>query len=450
MKTLYLIKRSIVMVVFASACLTVPAQECRILHHFAGGTNDGAWPGGTLARSGSTFYGMTYGGGSNNLGAVFKMNVDGTGFEVIHSFVSPATDGQHPLGSLIVSDGILYGLATSELTAYGGTIFKLDTDGSGFQVLRSFSTSDGVWPYGSLIQSDGMLFGLNTYGGSGNGTIFRIGTNGTGFQKLRTFTGSSSDGSGPHGALLRSGPILFGTTRVGGAYGNGTLFRVNTNGTGFQLLRSFAVGTNDGAWPCGSLILSGATLYGATGQGGIHDQGTIFSIATNGTGFQILHKFAGGAADGSQSYPGITLIQSGSILYGMTDEGGASNMGTVFQINTNGTGFQLLHSFAGGTNDGSSPCDSLILSGSTLHGMTAGGGSNSVGVIFALDLPLPQLAISTGSTSVTLSWSTNFPDFALESVAQPGEAWTSVPGVTGYSATLPVNAGMNQFFRLRR
>jgi uncharacterized repeat protein (TIGR03803 family) len=91
---------------------------------------------------------------------------------------------------------------------------------------------------------------------------------------------------------------------------------------------------------------------------------------------------------------------------------------------------------------------SPLLVDSTLYGMTFEGGSNNLGVIFALDL-LPKLAISLNGTNVNLSWSTNYPDFTLESVGQLIGSWTPVPGVTGYSATLPVNAGTNQFFRLR-
>jgi uncharacterized repeat protein (TIGR03803 family) len=121
--------------------------------------------------------------------------------------------------------------------------------------------------------------------------------------------------------------------------------------------------------------------------------------------------------------------------------------GTVFEINTNGTAFRVLHRFNGA--DGRDPWGSLLLSGSTLYGMTSQGGSNSLGVIFALDL-MPKLSISLDETNVNLSWSTNFLDFTLESTDQLAGTWTPVPGVTGYSATLPVNPETNQFFRLRK
>jgi uncharacterized repeat protein (TIGR03803 family) len=67
----------------------------------------------------------------------------------------------------------------------------------------------------------------------------------------------------------------------------------------------------------------------------------------------------------------------------MTTEGGSN--GVVFQIRTDGTGFQVLHRFAG--SDGGKPVGSLILFGATLYGMTMNGGNHGNGVVFALDLP---------------------------------------------------------------
>ena len=99
----------------------------------------------------------------------------------------------------------------------------------------------------------------------------------------------------------------------------------------------------------------------------------------------LLHEFAGGADDGK--WPSGSLTLSGSTLYGMTRDGGDSNGGVVFKIETDGTGFSLLHEFAGGADDGAWPDGSLTLSGSTLYGMTWEGGDNDVGVIFSVTVP---------------------------------------------------------------
>ncbi len=196
---------------------------------------------------------------------------------------------------------------------------------------------------------------------------------------LHEFAGNPAsvvaDGSEPYGSLTLSGSTLYGMTRNGGGYehDSGMIFKINANGTGFTLLHAFNGGAADGRWPEGSLILSGTTLYGMTSFGGDNDKGTIFKIETNGTGFTLLHEFAGGVADGDRPYG--SLILSGTTLYGMTYAGGGgSDWGTIFKIETSGAGFTLLHDFAGGDTDGSIPEGSLILSGSTLYGMTNQGG----------------------------------------------------------------------------
>ena len=433
------------------------AQEYRVLHHFDGGTNDGAGPLlGHLIQSGTTLYGMTAGGGSSNSGTVFKLNADGTGFTVLHSFESAGSDGARPYGSLVASGSTLYGMATCEGATNQGTVFKLNTDGTGFQVLHTFSGSEGKWPYDSLIQDGPILYGMCTYGGSstgsdwvGNGTIFSMDTNGAGFTVLRTFSGSNSTsgGGGPHGSLIQSGTTLFGTTLWGGSRGLGGIFRIQTNGGSYSLFYSFTNGTTSGSRPYGTTLLkSDSTFYGMTQNGGISNKGTIFKLNTNGTGFTLLHSFDGGT-NGAMPMCG-TLVQSVSMLYGMTTDFGESTLGTLFQISTNGTGYEVLHHFEAGT--GQSPWGSLLLSGLTLYGMTSGGGTNSMGVIFAYDLPRPTLAMSRNGTNIDLSWSTNCPDFTLESTDHLTNTWTPVTGVTGYSTTLPIGPVTNQFFRLRK
>ena len=74
--------------------------------------------------------------------------------------------------------------------------------------------------------------------------------------------------------------------------------------------------------------------------------------------FQVLHSFTG--ADGA--YPQGSLIQSGSTLYGMTAGGGSGNSGTIFSIPAAGGSITVLHSFAGGATDGANPRGSLLRS----------------------------------------------------------------------------------------
>src|SRR6266478_6055859 len=141
----------------------------------------------------------------------------------------------------------------------------------------------------------------------------------------------------------------------------------------FTTLHSFNY-SSDGATPYAGLILSGSnTLYGTARDGG-NNAGTVFALNTDGTGFTNLHNNAGNRAG---------LILSGNTLYGTADSGGSSGNGTVFAVNTDGMGFTNLHSFTATSgsdpnftnSDGANPYAGLLLSGDTLYGTASGGGS---------------------------------------------------------------------------
>jgi uncharacterized repeat protein (TIGR03803 family) len=274
---------------------------------------------------------MTYGGGAGGCGTIFEINIDGNEYEVLYSFSGDTSDGANPSGSLTLLGPTLYGITSAGGAVGRGTIFEINTDGNGYKVL--YNLGDGA--------IDGIYF---------------------------------------KGSLTLSGPTLYGMAYQGGANGYGVIFRINTDGNGYDVLYSFTAG-NDGANPSGSLTLSGSTLYGMAYASGAKNCGTIFQINTEDNDFQVLHSFNG--FDGAGPKGSLTL--SGSTLYGMTTIGGAQgtkSYGTIFQMSTDGSGFKVLHSFS--STDGAAPEGSLILSGSTLYGMTSVGGADKLGTIFSL------------------------------------------------------------------
>jgi uncharacterized repeat protein (TIGR03803 family) len=95
---------------------------------------------------------------------------------------------------------------------------------------------------------------------------------------------------------------------------------------------------------------------------------------------------------------------SGKTLYGTTHNGCSSGYGTMFAINTDGTGFTTLHNFAGAPKDGANPYAGLLLSGTTLFGTSWVGGTYNEGTVFSLSYPAPQLAVTPAGTSVKLTW----------------------------------------------
>lgn len=355
----------------------------KVLHSFAGGDGDGAYPFGSLTLSGSVLYGMTYHGGASDSGVIFKIKTDGRGRKILHSFTG--ADGEYPYGSLTLSGTTLYGMTSSGGSAYMGVIFKMNTSGANFTLLHSFQggSSDGAFPYGSLTLSDSSLSGMTTGGdGTNNGVVFQIKTDGTNYSLLHSYSGNNgADGAWPHGNLTLQRTTFYGMACGGGGSGKGAIFKVNTNGSGHKLLHSFD--GSDGEAPSGSLTRVGSALYGMTFYGGSSDQGVIFRINTNGTGFRVIHTFKGGNEDGARPWGSLTV--SDSTLYGMTSHGGSADCGVIFKIKTDGSNFTLLHSFAGGSQDGAYPYGSLVLSDSTLYGMTFYGGSSGSGVIFRIE-----------------------------------------------------------------
>jgi uncharacterized repeat protein (TIGR03803 family) len=348
---------------------------------------------------------------------------------------STNSDGTGPI-SLILSGNTLYGVAGGGGSSGNGTVFKVNTDGAGFTTLHSFTgtvfvTSEGLSPQGGLILAGDSLYGT-TYEGGGalnGGTVFKVNTNGTGFTNLHSF--SWVDGASPGAGLILSGSTLYGTTE---SPDGGTVFKVNTDSTEFATLFAFpatsanssGVDTNsEGAFPDAGLTLSGSTLYGTAHAGGSSGNGTVFALSTNGTGFTILHDFTASSTNASGVYTnngGIAphdLVFSGNNLYGTAVRGGSAGNGTVFVVNTNSTGFTTLHNFAAGTgsypnitnSDGASPSAGLVLSANTLYGTTLSGGSAGNGTMFSLSFR-PQLTITFPGDRPVLSWPINDAGFS--------------------------------------
>jgi uncharacterized repeat protein (TIGR03803 family) len=215
-----------------------------------------------------------------------------------------------------------------------------------------------------------MTFNGGVYG---DGNIFSINTNGSGYSNLHNF--NDTNGELPFGSLISNANSLFGITSVGGGTNGGCIFTMDTNGSGYSNLHNFT-DANNGANPYGSLLHSGSFLFGMTNNGGVNNEGSIFRTDTNGNNYKDLLDFSH-FINGAR--PTGSLIISGSTLYGMVTGG----LSCIFSIDTNGTGFKDILNF-NGTN-GRSPDGSLTISQSILYGMTSLGGANDDGLIFSID-----------------------------------------------------------------
>src|ERR1041385_4110200 len=158
-----------------------------------------------------------------------------------------------------------------------------------------YTNTDGSSPQAGLVLSGNTFYGTTTSGGvSGQGTIFKVNRDGGGFANLHSFSASSgsgtnTDGCSPQAALILSSNLLYGSANLGGTLGNGTLFRINMDGSGFATIHNFTGA--DGRYLTAGLVLSDNTLYGTAFGGGNSDNGTLFKLNTDGSSFTVLHHF---------------------------------------------------------------------------------------------------------------------------------------------------------------
>jgi len=328
--------------------------------------------------------------------------------------------GAYPVAGLILSGTTLYGTTSSGGTNGTGTVFAVNTDGTGFTVLHTFgalvsgTNSDGAYPAAGLLQDGDSLYGTAQNGGSsGTGTVFTLRNDGLYFSNLHNFTalsapfgGTNSDGANPAGGLILGEYVtLYGTAQNGGTNGRGTVFAITTS---FTTLHTFTADTNvnnsDGAYPIGGLLLSDNILYGTTSGGGIWGNGAVFALDADGADYTNLYSFSAFSphyfnnSDGSQPYGGLVI--SNNTLFGTTQSGGTNNGGTVFAVSTFGTGFTNLYSFTG-YSDGSNPYAGLAILGNTLYGTAGNGGDSYDGTLFSLT--------TNGADFTTLHAFTNSP-----------------------------------------
>jgi uncharacterized repeat protein (TIGR03803 family) len=282
----------------AASSLPTPIQPDTITTNV-----DGACPYGELLGWLGVLYGTTALGGTNASGTIFSLNTDGTDFKVLHSFAANGyaltnrpygqgtnADGFYSTAGLVNQGEMLFGTTSAGGTNQNGVVFGLNTDGSNFTILHTFSpvkfplrtNYDGSWPSG-LVISGTNLYGVTAgWGGYiGWGTIFSLSTDGNSFTQLHSFF-PNTDGAPSLATLVKSGDILYGTTYQNGSSGNGTIFSLNVDGSGFKVIHAFTSSFNntntDGAYTTSGLVLSGNVLFGSPQEGGSQGFGTVFAL----------------------------------------------------------------------------------------------------------------------------------------------------------------------------
>lgn len=272
-------------------------------------------------------------------------------------------------------------------------MIALLTGCSGEPHYRVVCPLDGLEPTALIEGTDGILYGTLAGGGKGEGLVFKVKRDGTGYEVLHHFSGcllGGADGSSPKGVIEASDGALYGTTYCGGVQGGALAehgLDATGNGTGYQVLGAFTGRDGDGYQPQAGLVegrsgaLYGTTLEDSAEQGA----GTVFTLNKDGTGYRLLYRFGTNVANGGGGpWSGLTLGSDGA-LYGTAEGGGAAQAGTVYRLNPDDGRYSVLHSFFVTRPDGRMPRAGVIEGrDGYLYGTTPVGGKLDCGTAFKL------------------------------------------------------------------
>ena len=358
-----------------------------------GSAGDGVAPEGVGLSWDGSLWGATASGGSADRGAVFQWKPSGE-YKLLHSFAadgtaaipsSPLTQGQ---------DGKLYGVTRDGGANGAGALFQLSEAGE-VKTLLSFETqpmSRLQVSSGLTLGWDGSLYGTAPHGGpSGAGIVYKVSTRGEA-SILHAFSSTQQAlGRYPMARITQSWDGLYGTTAYGGVHDQGTVFRLASDGS-LKSIYSFTNGP-DGRSPSSLTLGADGHFYGVTSPNEARPAGGIFRITSSGT-FTLLHAFDQ-AVEGhplrglSHEHPRQNLLlASNGHFYGTNPLGGAHGFGTLYQMTPQGK-VSVIHAFAGGA-DGAHPGGELIEAhDGVIYGVTRGDGVQSKGTVFQLSVKAP-------------------------------------------------------------
>jgi uncharacterized repeat protein (TIGR03803 family) len=283
-----------------------------------------------------------------------------------------------------LSGSVHHQLNVYALATWGALLFILLVFGN-FAQAQTFTTlynftggADGRWPYAGVIDYAGNLYGTTFGGGPAyGGVVFQLSSDG--IETVLHGFGRGDDEGEVYAPVLRDEDgNLYGTTVVGGNYGQGTVFKLDPAGRE-TVLHNFAGGTTDGCDPIGGLATDACgNLFGTTTNCGINEGGILFRVSKKKV-FTVLHDFSGGS---SGSYPFMTtpVLAGDGTIYGITQYGGAGNVGMVYKLSKGR--FTPLYNFKGGV-DACYPEGTPVMDGlGNLYGVAAGCGLYSAGTVW--------------------------------------------------------------------
>jgi len=327
------------------------------------------------AVSQTRLWGLTSTGGANGEGTIGYYELSSNSWVTEHNFSSAG--GANPKGSLALFAGKLYGMTTKGGANNKGVIFEYDPQTKVYTKKVDFTGDNGSTPSGSLTLLNNKFYGMTYEGGSkGYGVTFEWDPVTNVIAKKINWDARYGYGAGPRGSLLLDNGFLYGMTSSGAGYDDafwrGVAFKWNpATGT----VNSAYLSGSGGRSPEGSLTRFGSRFYGLTKLGGDYDGGSLIEWGASSP-VTIKVSF-------NQGFPTGSLIAFNSKLYGLA-AGSGSSFGYIFSWDPSSNSLQILANFDG--NNGSRPFGSLSYSNGKLYGLTYEGGASNLGTLFEFDL----------------------------------------------------------------
>ncbi len=346
----------------------------------------------------SRLFGITSFGGHHDLGGFYSANIDGSDFQIIHHFDSRAS-------GITVNNSEIWGICEDYLFKY--------TPANGFQVIHLFE--NGFTGTGSLTFNNNKMWGSLSGGNTqGNGAIFELDPSTLDFTIVHSFVPMTVTNAQANNKLVLSGNKLYGVNASTGEFGFGQLFSIDLDSKEFVTEFSFYNHFDSATFPLGDLIPIENKLYGVTREGGSYNNGTLYSYDIQSGFFKVEHSFS------EDTGPSLSLSHINGIIYGnslngviytyspdsgeysliyrnsklsfrgkpvlIDDQFFGTGLHGIYRMNSNNE-FSTIHNFV--NPNGSTIYNSLVLgSDNGIYGMLHEDAKNNEGAVFRLDYNL--------------------------------------------------------------
>jgi uncharacterized repeat protein (TIGR03803 family) len=272
--------------------------------------------------------------GTTDQDNVFKVTRSG-GLTILGTLDSNTTGFGAGAGDLLLANGVLYG------TAYGGgpnnsnngTVFSLPAGGGKPTLLGAFNGTNGQTPMGGLILCNGILYGTTARGGAYNsGTVFSVPATGGGdIQTVADIPAGQT--ANPH--LVMSGTAqneyLYGTFHPDFGGTTGSFFKVRPRPHSQLVSESFNVIGFGGGEPISGLIDDGGSIIGAVSEtGGKQGVGDVFRIDTDSFTVSVLRSFEHDGDSGALPFGSLSVDRKGNVYGASRGRDGIGNDTVIF------------------------------------------------------------------------------------------------------------------------